>query len=567
MPLCKCRKNKKTMEPCPFQAKDGSDFCGIHKSCPNPKGSPRVAHPEPKSKSHKKCKDGEENHPLHPERCLKKCSADQERNMETMRCIKKKSQKKKRKSPKRKSPKRKEASPRLSLPVPAPVLVVDDEKNSYEYPPSPTYGLPFAVPRIYLNELPVSPGAYKTNQREYHFSANSETAESMDRRFLLSNLAKVFLRYDGLTYPSAEHAYQAQKFIPSDRIKFSTLGEFSKTSLFSISPLLVANKKRWLFRENIGIIARVVGNDEAIQRQFGLTKNPAFSPDNSYQNWAPILQEKFKQEPFLSILASTKEMNIMEQLQYPEEYNNEDEGKVNIWGASGSATISKQLFTRHPPYLWASDSTGTNLMRIRAWAKTLPYSPRRLELVTVDPFDIVMKVKKDDDTDYIRLDMANYQSSPSHHQRQHHRPRSPTYPPPSRHVARPRSPTYPPPSRHVARPRSPTYPPPSRHVARPRSPTYPPPSRHVARYEPRYEPGRKENRVHWKDRNEPRVAYSKPTVALVKPQETVAIVTQTVPTFIPQRNPVVIVAPNPKPEKPLLDPIAMAKAFMMRNKK
>jgi hypothetical protein len=136
MPLCKCRKNKNSIERCPFQAKPGSDFCGIHnRGCPSrypvsqdvlieqpvlvvnkpiqvvpqlqvapvasiPIDTHRVAFPDgqlvgarrspPKQilQNVKKCKADEENHPVHPERCLKKCKPGQKRNMATMRCAK-----------------------------------------------------------------------------------------------------------------------------------------------------------------------------------------------------------------------------------------------------------------------------------------------------------------------------------------------------------------------------------------------------------------------------------------------------------------------------------------------
>ena len=90
-------------EPCRYNAKSGSLYCGVHKSCKNKKKavspkkkvvvSPKkkVVSPKKKAVSPKKnaCPAGKEPHPNDPKKCLVTCNPGFKRNMDTMRCKKK----------------------------------------------------------------------------------------------------------------------------------------------------------------------------------------------------------------------------------------------------------------------------------------------------------------------------------------------------------------------------------------------------------------------------------------------------------------------------------------------
>jgi len=86
--LCKCHK-KSSGERCGFKAKEGSIYCGFHKSCENPV---RSASPKGRSKKSKKSKKCPPNKVLDPDtlRCLMKCKPGQVRNPKTKRCKKQK---------------------------------------------------------------------------------------------------------------------------------------------------------------------------------------------------------------------------------------------------------------------------------------------------------------------------------------------------------------------------------------------------------------------------------------------------------------------------------------------
>jgi hypothetical protein len=109
MPTCNCKL--KSGQPCIYNAKKDSLYCGIHKSCKSPKD--KVKSPKPKSKSPEKpkpkskspekpkpkpkspkakpksnCPPGKEQHPLDPKKCLVICKDGLERSKITMRCQK-----------------------------------------------------------------------------------------------------------------------------------------------------------------------------------------------------------------------------------------------------------------------------------------------------------------------------------------------------------------------------------------------------------------------------------------------------------------------------------------------
>jgi hypothetical protein len=89
MPTCNCKL--KSGDPCFYNAKEGSLYCGIHKSCKSPKDkpkSPKAKSKSPKAKPKSNCPPGKEQHPLDTKKCLVVCKDGLERSMDTMRCKK-----------------------------------------------------------------------------------------------------------------------------------------------------------------------------------------------------------------------------------------------------------------------------------------------------------------------------------------------------------------------------------------------------------------------------------------------------------------------------------------------
>ena len=83
MPKCNCKL--KSGEPCPYNAKSGSLYCGKHKLC-NKNQSPKRASPKrASSKRNSPCPSGKELNPR-TNRCVAKCSPHQIRN-EKGRCV------------------------------------------------------------------------------------------------------------------------------------------------------------------------------------------------------------------------------------------------------------------------------------------------------------------------------------------------------------------------------------------------------------------------------------------------------------------------------------------------
>ena len=126
----------------------------------------------------------------------------------------------------------------------------------------------------------------------------------------LSNLSIIRegIDYNGIKYPSTEHAYQAQKFIESDRKRFSLDGDLGNLSGFA---LVGANEQQWMKKYNIGIIAKMASSDKNIKK-LKLTKDPAFDVNKNYDIWIKILREKYKLEWFKEILIGTGNAYLLE---------------------------------------------------------------------------------------------------------------------------------------------------------------------------------------------------------------------------------------------------------------
>ena len=122
---CKCRLV--SGEPCRFQAKPESNYCGVHKDC---KSKPTKS---------KKCPQGKEPHPSNKKKCLVSCKPGTRRNMQTIRCSNKKSHRKaRRSSPKQPSPKQPSPKPPSPRPSPKPSPKQPSPPQPVIIQPSPT---------------------------------------------------------------------------------------------------------------------------------------------------------------------------------------------------------------------------------------------------------------------------------------------------------------------------------------------------------------------------------------------------------------------------------------------
>jgi predicted NAD-dependent protein-ADP-ribosyltransferase YbiA (DUF1768 family) len=136
--------------------------------------------------------------------------------------------------------------------------------------------------------------------------------------YKLSNFAQIKegIDVDGIVYPSTEHAFQAQKFIPEDRKRFSTTGDIGKAStgfklVYPKEGKAEVEKKRdfWMKKENIGILAKMA-SDEEMSKKLGLTRVKNFL--SSDELWMKILRAKYSVKEFKDILLSTDDHYILE---------------------------------------------------------------------------------------------------------------------------------------------------------------------------------------------------------------------------------------------------------------
>jgi predicted NAD-dependent protein-ADP-ribosyltransferase YbiA (DUF1768 family) len=115
---------------------------------------------------------------------------------------------------------------------------------------------------------------------------------------------------DGNEYPSTEHAFQAQKFIPSDRKRFAVGGDLSTFDAYKIVVLSKTGKSHTIFKTlnpklhedkgNVGVIAKMVTHKDRYPL-LGLTlMNPPFEPND--QIWMKLLQSKFSIPRFRNVL-------------------------------------------------------------------------------------------------------------------------------------------------------------------------------------------------------------------------------------------------------------------------
>lgn len=113
--------------------------------------------------------------------------------------------------------------------------------------------------------------------------------------------------FDGIKYPSSEHAFQAQKYVKEDRLRFSVCGDLGTWEGFG----LVSEKScdYWKKKDNIGVIAKMATNKKK-GKKLGLTRNSDF--ESTYELWESILMKKFCIEEFGNILKNTRNFYLLE---------------------------------------------------------------------------------------------------------------------------------------------------------------------------------------------------------------------------------------------------------------
>jgi predicted NAD-dependent protein-ADP-ribosyltransferase YbiA (DUF1768 family) len=130
----------------------------------------------------------------------------------------------------------------------------------------------------------------------------------------LSNFAliKDGIEFDGLIFYSTEHAFQAQKYIKEQRIRFSIegdLGNIDSGFKLVFGDEWEKKKNFWMKKNNIGIIAKMATNIK-IGKKLGLIRDINFLSTNEL--WIELLNLKFNIIEFKNILKNTKNKYLLE---------------------------------------------------------------------------------------------------------------------------------------------------------------------------------------------------------------------------------------------------------------
>ena len=147
----------------------------------------------------------------------------------------------------------------------------------------------------------------------------------------LSNLASIpdGINYDGIIYPSTEHAFQAQKYIQNQRQRFSItgdLGVWNGLRLVYKTEDYEKKYKKWSKKANIGIIAKMATN-EKIGKKLGLIRDENFHSTDEL--WMKILRKKYSIKYFGDLLKSTGDIYLLE---FDRRANHRFAGSNSFWG-------------------------------------------------------------------------------------------------------------------------------------------------------------------------------------------------------------------------------------------
>ncbi len=122
------------------------------------------------------------------------------------------------------------------------------------------------------------------------------------------NYIKQGINYNGLIYPSVEHAYQASKFNNiTDKKDFTITGKYGTIDGFKLLYNKDEYKQKmnyWMAKDNIGILAKL-GWKKYDKSHYTYKKLPK-------SEWLKILREKYKIPEYRNILLSTNNSIIYE---------------------------------------------------------------------------------------------------------------------------------------------------------------------------------------------------------------------------------------------------------------
>ena len=169
----------------------------------------------------------------------------------------------------------------------------------------------------------------------------------------LSNFALIpeGIEYEGIIYSSTEHAFQAQKYIESERYRFSKTGDLGVwTGLNLVFKPEEFEKKYnyWSKKNNIGIIAKMATN-EKIGKKLGLIRDENFKSTDEL--WLKILEKKYSIKYFSNLLKSTNDIYLLE---FDRGCNSKFNDSNSVWGG----IINNDI-------LYGSNLMGKYLMEIR----------------------------------------------------------------------------------------------------------------------------------------------------------------------------------------------------------
>ena len=214
----------------------------------------------------------------------------------------------------------------------------------------------------------------------------------------LSNLAVVLsgVEYNGIVYPSVEHAFQAQKFHESVRHLFSTTGVFgnpansfhagwtayfqAKTPTSAKNAETVEKKKAYWGKKNqFGVLAKMVNNLSKPPKKgrckitdLGLVSNPAWDFGESHERlWMKLLRSKFQDPMMRDVLLNTGDAYLIEYQKFEKEKGS-DRDYVDFYTAYYNEGTRECKHCNEP----RCNAIGKFLMKIRDELRGRPASPQ-----------------------------------------------------------------------------------------------------------------------------------------------------------------------------------------------